>query len=88
MRLAVRGVQATPTVVLMQAKKERKPRVLRGPPELNLTVDMTASVRHADSPVSMDASPDDGVISVADPRESNPCTSRNTDNGSALIEGQ
>ena len=92
MRLAVRGVQATPTIkssaVLAQAKKERKPRTLRGPPELNLTVDMMAPVRHADSPVSMDASPDDGAGSAARGRESNPCTARNTDNGSALIDGQ
>ena len=88
MRLAVRGVQATPTVVRTQAKKERTPRILRGPPELNLTVDMTASVRHADSPVSMDASPEDGASSAANRRESNPCTARNTDNGSALMDGQ
>jgi len=93
MRLAVRGVQATPTVVFtqqqkQQAKKERQPRILRGPPELNLTVDMMAPVRHADSPASMDASPEDGAISVADGRESNPGTARNTDNGSALIDGR
>lgn len=85
MRLAVRGVQATPTVIFSKKKKERKP---RGPPELNLIVDMMAPVRHADSPVSMDASHGDGAISVAIRRESNPGTVRDTDNGSSLIDGQ
>jgi hypothetical protein len=36
----------------------------------------------------MDASPEDGASSAANRRESNPCTARNTDNGSALIDGQ